>query len=85
MLQIRWRRWLTRRYLDAWLTDRAYYQLELKPTADNPDQRFSEDLNQFNSYVLTLALGLLTSVISLVSFMVILWGLCGPANIPLGT
>ena len=85
MLQIRWRRWLTRRYLDAWLTDRAYYQLELKPAADNPDQRISEDLNQFTSYVLTLALGLLTSVVSLVSFMVILWGLSGPANIPLGT
>jgi ABC-type uncharacterized transport system fused permease/ATPase subunit len=25
MLQIRWRRWLTRRYLGAWLADRAYY------------------------------------------------------------
>ena len=85
MLQIRWRRWLTRRYLGDWLTDRAYYQLELNPAADNPDQRISEDLNQFTSYVLTLALGLLTSVVSLVSFMVILWGLSGPANIPLGT
>ena len=84
MLQIRWRRWLTHRYLDAWLTDHAYHQLELKPAPDNPDQRISEDLNQFTSYVLTLSLGLLTSVVSLVSFMIILWGLSGPANIPLG-
>jgi putative ATP-binding cassette transporter len=85
MLQVRWRRWLTKRYLGAWLTDRAYYQLELKSATDNPDQRISEDLNQFTSYVLTLSLGLLTSVVSLASFLFILWGLSGPASIPLGT
>jgi putative ATP-binding cassette transporter len=85
MLQIRWRRWLTRRYLSAWLTDRAYYHLELKSATDNPDQRISEDLNLFTSYVLTLSLGLLTSIVSLASFLVILWGLSGPADIPLGT
>jgi putative ATP-binding cassette transporter len=84
MLQIRWRRWLTRRYLGAWLSDRAYYHLDLKSATDNPDQRISEDLNQFTSYLLTLSLGLLTSVVSLVSFLFILWGLSGPANIPLG-
>src|SRR3984893_5767466 len=84
MLQIRWRRWLTRRYLGAWLADRAYYQLELQSATDNPYQRISEDLNQFTSYVLTLSLGLLTSVVSLASFLVILWGLSGPANIPIG-
>jgi putative ATP-binding cassette transporter len=84
MLQIRWRRWLTRRYLGAWLADHAYYQLQLRDTTDNPDQRIAEDLNQFTAYVLSLALGLLTSVVSLVSFLVILWGLSGPAEIPLG-
>ncbi len=84
MLQIRWRRWMTRRYLGAWLNERAYYHLELQGATDNPDQRISEDLNQFTSYVLTLSLGLLTSVVSLVSFLVILWGLSGPAELPLG-
>jgi vitamin B12/bleomycin/antimicrobial peptide transport system ATP-binding/permease protein len=84
MLQIRWRRWLTRRYLNAWLADRSYYHLELKSATDNPDQRISEDLNQFTSYVLTLSLGLLTAVVSLGSFLGILWGLSGPAAIPLG-
>jgi vitamin B12/bleomycin/antimicrobial peptide transport system ATP-binding/permease protein len=92
MLQIRWRRWLTRKYLGAWLADRAYYQLQLvsttdpperdSPVADNPDQRISEDLNQFTTYALSLSLGLLTSVVSLSSFLVILWGLSGPAEIP---
>jgi vitamin B12/bleomycin/antimicrobial peptide transport system ATP-binding/permease protein len=84
MLQIRWRRWLTRRYLGAWLSDRAYYHLDRQSATDNPDQRISEDLNQFTSYLLTLSLGLLTSVVSLVSFLFILWGLSGPANIPFG-
>ncbi|MBV8812995.1 MAG: ABC transporter ATP-binding protein/permease, partial [Verrucomicrobia bacterium] len=94
MLQIRWRRWLTREYLGAWLDHRAYYRLQLQntggpsaselPIADNPDQRISEDLNQFTTYVLSLSLGLLTSVVSLASFLMILWALSGPAAIPLG-
>jgi putative ATP-binding cassette transporter len=84
MLQIRWRRWLTHRYLGAWLADHAYYQLQLRDTTDNPDQRIAEDLNQFTAYLLSLSLGLLTSVVSLVSFLVILWGLSGSAEIPLG-
>jgi putative ATP-binding cassette transporter len=85
MLQIRWRRWLTRRYLGFWLTDRAYYHLQLQNSTDNPDQRIAEDLNQFTSYVLTLSLGLLTSVVSLVSFLIILGRLSGPLQIPFGS
>ncbi|HUZ72945.1 MAG TPA: ABC transporter ATP-binding protein/permease [Stellaceae bacterium] len=84
MLQIGWRRWLTSRYVTAWLSNRAYFHLQLQGRdTDNPDQRISEDLNQFTSYVMGLALGLLTSVVSLVSFLFILWGLSGPADIPL--
>jgi vitamin B12/bleomycin/antimicrobial peptide transport system ATP-binding/permease protein len=84
MLQIRWRRWLTERYLGAWLSDRAYFRLQLEAgETDNPDQRISEDLHQFTTYVLGLSLGLLTSVVSLASFLFILWGLSGPAMVPL--
>jgi vitamin B12/bleomycin/antimicrobial peptide transport system ATP-binding/permease protein len=84
MLQIRWRRWLTSRYLDAWLANRAYYQLELGGRTDNPDQRIAEDLHQFTTYVLSLSVGLISSVVSLISFLVILWGLSGPADIAIG-
>jgi putative ATP-binding cassette transporter len=84
MLQIRWRRWLTRRFVGSWLSNRTYYRMQFASKTDNPDQRISEDLNQFTSYVLRLSLGLLTSVVTLVSFIVILWGLSGPAAIPLG-
>jgi vitamin B12/bleomycin/antimicrobial peptide transport system ATP-binding/permease protein len=84
-LQIRWRRWLTLRHLSAWLADRAYYKLQLGTDADNPDQRISEDLNQFTGYVLTLSVGLISSFVSLLSFLAILWGLSGTAEIPLGS
>jgi putative ATP-binding cassette transporter len=84
MLQIRWRRWLTERYLKAWLANRAYYQLQLKNTIDNPDQRISEDVQQFTTYVCTLGVNLFTAIIGMASFLVILWGLSGPAAIPLG-
>src|SRR6266436_5632657 len=84
LLQIRWRRWLTRRYLANWLADRAYYKLQLGGAPDNPDQRISEDLNQFTTYVMSLSVGLISSAASLVSFLVILWGLSGSADIQLG-
>jgi len=84
MLQIRWRRWLTRRYLGAWLANRAYYQLQIKNGVDNPDQRIAEDINQFTNHLLTLSLGLLTSLVTLGSFLALLWGLSGPADISLG-
>jgi len=84
MLQIRWRRWLTGHYLDRWLGDRRYYRLQLdRKTTDNPDQRLADDLNYFTVFTLGLFLGLLTSAVSLASFLVILWGLSGPADIPL--
>jgi putative ATP-binding cassette transporter len=85
MLQIRWRRWLTRRFLGSWLSNRTYYRMQFAPKTDNPDQRISEDLDQFTSYALRLSLGLFTSVVTLGSFIVILWGLSGPAAIPLGS
>jgi putative ATP-binding cassette transporter len=82
MLEMRWRVWLTKQYLDDWLSDRTYYRLELSGrTADNPDQRISEDLNNFTSATLTLALGLLSEGVTLLSFMFILWTVSGPITL----
>jgi putative ATP-binding cassette transporter len=86
MLQIRWRRWLTRRYLGEWLGNKAYYRLQLEGNpADNPDQRIADDLNRFTDASLGLTLGLLNSVVTLFSFLSILWVLSGPLTIPLGS
>jgi vitamin B12/bleomycin/antimicrobial peptide transport system ATP-binding/permease protein len=84
MLQIRWRRWLTRRYVSDWLADRNYYRFWFTNTTDNPDQRIAEDIQQFVAYVMNLSVGLLSSSVLLVSFIFILWGLSGPLEIPLG-
>jgi putative ATP-binding cassette transporter len=85
ILQIRWRRWMTERFLDDWLGDQTYYRMQLdKSAADNPDQRISEDLDRFTSISLGLSLGLLNSVVTLLSFLFILWTLSGSLLIPLG-
>ncbi|MBD1576412.1 MULTISPECIES: ABC transporter ATP-binding protein/permease [Vibrio] len=79
MLQLRWRRWLTNAYFSDWLSDRSFFQLELGQTdSDNPDQRIAEDIDQFTSDTLSLSLGLLNSVVTLASFITILWGLSSP-------
>jgi putative ATP-binding cassette transporter len=81
-LQIRWRRWLTRHFLDEWLADRAYYRISLTTDraavgTDNPDQRIAEDLRDFVDSTLSLGIGLLSNIVSLFSFVGILWGLSG--------
>src|SRR6516225_747422 len=86
ILHIRWRRWLTERFLRDWLDDQAYYRMQLNlATTDNPDQRISEDLNSFATITLGLSLGLLSAVVTLVSFLSILWTLSGALTIPLGS
>ncbi len=86
ILQIRWRRWLTHHFLNGWLGDRAYYRIQLDQTAtDNPDQRISDDLDRFTGTSLDLSIGLLNSVVTLLSFLFILWTLSGPLAIPLGS
>ena len=85
MLQMRWRVWLTRRFLDRWLSDRVYYHLELAQRgADNPDQRIADDLRMFAFNTLDLAFGFLSSVLTLISFVSILWVISGPLELTIG-
>jgi putative ATP-binding cassette transporter len=77
-LQIRWRRWLTDRYLKEWLTERTYYRMQLTGgNTDNPDQRIAEDLKLFVDSTLDLVLGGLNALVTLGAFLTILWGLSG--------
>jgi vitamin B12/bleomycin/antimicrobial peptide transport system ATP-binding/permease protein len=89
MLQIRWRRWLTERYLNAWLEGGAYYRMQLVAgETDNPDQRIAEDVRLFiagasgGGGTLGLAIGGMRAVVTLVSFVTILWGLSGALTLP---
>lgn len=79
-LQIRWRRWLTRTYLDHWLEGANHYRMQLLgDAADNPDQRIADDIRQFIELTLNIGLQLLNSCVTLLSFLAILWGLSAAA------
>jgi putative ATP-binding cassette transporter len=83
-LQIRWRSWMTTKYLGDWMHDANHYRMQLQgDAADNPDQRMSDDVKLFVSQTLTLGVGLLSSIVSLASFVVILWGLSAAAPLVL--
>jgi len=85
MLEIRWRRWLTDRYLRAWLSDDAYYRMQLQATeTDNPDQRIAEDVQLLASHTLGLFTGGLRATVTLVTFVAILWGLSGSLDVAVG-
>jgi putative ATP-binding cassette transporter len=100
VLEMRWRKWMTTYYLQRWLSNQTFYKLELTRFAksagadqntvnaavntDNPDQRISEDVNQFTTQTISLCMGLLNSVVTLVSFVGILWGLSGAFSFAVG-
>jgi len=79
MLHIRWRRWMTEQYLSDWLHKKTYYLLQLAVghDTDNPDQRISEDVELFVWLTLRLSLDLLQDVVTVLSFITILWNLSG--------
>ncbi len=83
-LQIRWRRWMTHAYLGLWLNDANHYRMQLVgDAADNPDQRIAEDIQLFIDRTLRIGLGFLNSAVTLLSFVVILWGLSQDAPLHL--
>ncbi|MCR6478265.1 ABC transporter ATP-binding protein/permease [Variovorax sp. ZS18.2.2] len=91
LLQLRWRTWMTRDYLTRWMSNRTFYHLELAryatkdgQTPDNPDQRIQEDMQLFTDYTMTLSMGLLNAVVTLVSFVGILWALSGSFAFSMG-
>lgn len=83
-LQMRWRRWMTEKFMEKWLAHQAYYHTEQQQIVDNPDQRIAEDLNVLTQYTLSLSLGLLSSLVTLFSFIDILWHVSGPMTFALG-
>ncbi len=92
LLQIRWRRWMTTHLLQRWLADRAYYRIDVASgnavTIDNPDQRLTDDLVNFtgggsteSSDTLSLGIDLVSNVVSLFSYVGVLWVLPGPLTL----
>jgi vitamin B12/bleomycin/antimicrobial peptide transport system ATP-binding/permease protein len=97
LMQLRWRTWMTADMLKRWLANKAFYQLELlrftsqttennskEALPDNPDQRISDDVHQFTNDTVSLTMGLLNAVVTLLSFIGILWSLSGGFSFSLG-
>ena len=86
ILEIKWRTWMTNRYLEEWLHSKIYYRLQAAggTDMDNPDQRISDDIGSFINLTLTLFVGFLKQLAALIAFIVILWQLSGTLEIPLG-
>ena len=82
LLQIRWRTWMTKNYLNSWMKNQTYYHLQ--NSTDNPDQRISEDIGSFVSTTLALIVGFLKQITTLVAFSFVLWELSGEFTFEVG-
>jgi vitamin B12/bleomycin/antimicrobial peptide transport system ATP-binding/permease protein len=83
-LQIRWRNWMTSKYLADWMHGANHYRMQLQgDAADNPDQRMTDDVKLFVDRTLNIGVGLLNSIVTLASFVVMLWGLSNAAPLHL--
>src|SRR5262245_37804967 len=84
LLTIRWRRWLSEVYFRDWLADRTYYHMELtRRGVGNPEQRIEQDCNSFTSQTLSISLGLLLQIMTLITFTAVLWNLSSGFVLPL--
>lgn len=82
LIQLRWRGWLTRYLVEAWMRDGRQYQLELAGQgADNPDQRIAEDVRVATELAVEFVTGLLSALLMLIAFIGILWTLSGPLHL----
>ncbi|ACO65758.1 ATP-binding cassette superfamily, partial [Micromonas commoda] len=78
VLTLKWRGWMTERYVEKYLDDRNFYHIQTGSVIDNPDQRIVDDISAFTSQTLGLAFTLLNAGIDLVSFSGILFGIYKP-------
>jgi putative ATP-binding cassette transporter len=91
---LQWRRWMTASYTGRWLLDSMHYKLALGGhTADNPDQRISQDIGGFingsgtgtnsgNQGIYNYSISMISAATNLVAFSIILWGLSKGMTLP---
>ena len=72
-LMLRWRQWLTERFLEQSFRDRAFYHISHDATIDNPDQRVSEDLGSFTTFAVSFVMQVLQGLATGVAFILVLW------------
>jgi putative ATP-binding cassette transporter len=84
-LTIRWRRWMTVRLVDRYLDGPTHYRMQIaEKVTDNPDQRIAEDVRIFITSTLGLGVNFLGNLVSLFSFVTILWTLSSAVPLMVG-
>lgn len=75
---LEWRIWQTNTFINKWMHGDNYYISNiLNKQVDNADQRIADDVKEFSTISIELFLGIIQSITTLVSFIIILWGLSG--------
>ena len=72
LLQLSWRKWLTKHFLTKYLTNYSYYKIKANEQIDNPDQRIAEDIDTFIKSSIDISGLLVVNIISIFSFLGIL-------------
>jgi len=81
-IAIRWRRWMTARYLRLWMENSQHYKMQLSGNeTDNPDQRITDDITGFIGSTWMFSFSFVNNLLSLFTYSVILWNLS--ATVPL--
>ena len=78
-LGVEWRQWLTGNLIDRYFQNRAFYNLNYaEANIDNPDQRIAEDIKSFTHESLTILLAVVDSLLAIIAFTSVLWGISQP-------
>ena len=76
---INWIEWLNGQLVNKWMNNRAYYKTQyVSANLDNPDQRIQQDVQSYVRTTLSLSIGVIDAVTSIISYTILLWGLAGP-------
>jgi vitamin B12/bleomycin/antimicrobial peptide transport system ATP-binding/permease protein len=75
LLGLRWRQWLTEKFLGQYFDNQSYYKINLADNIDNPDQRIAQDIFNFTDKSLFFLVMILASLIDVFAFTGILWSI----------
>lgn len=85
LLQVRWREWLTRRLTGWWIADQRYYRLGLIAREQGaPEYRMAEDVRLATEPLVEFAIGLISALVTAVTFAAILWTVAGSLTVRVG-
>ena len=84
-LQMRWRHWMTGRFLDRWMAGGTHFRLAFDYyRSDNPDQRIAEDIRLFIENTFAIVISIFALTVKTAAFVGILWSLSSEFSYDIG-